>query len=91
MLLIDTRVFLAYVLKHHTQLKVTCIVRAENKVAAMDRVKDALEGAGYWKDSYANNILYIAFIRIIILCRFDFSLFFFFPPLFGFTLGLFFN
>eukprot|EP00026_Physarum_polycephalum_P000465 Phypoly_transcript_00466.p1 GENE.Phypoly_transcript_00466~~Phypoly_transcript_00466.p1 ORF type:complete len:1508 (+),score=196.62 Phypoly_transcript_00466:129-4526(+) len=53
------RVFLAYVLKNRPDIKVTCIVRAENRTVAMERVRDALEKARYWRDSYANNIIAI--------------------------------
>eukprot|EP00026_Physarum_polycephalum_P000035 Phypoly_transcript_00035.p1 GENE.Phypoly_transcript_00035~~Phypoly_transcript_00035.p1 ORF type:complete len:2948 (+),score=330.54 Phypoly_transcript_00035:176-8845(+) len=54
------RLFLAHAISHVPQLKVTCIVRAENHALAMERIKKAMEEAKCWKDTYENNIVAIA-------------------------------
>lgn len=57
------RVFLATVLKSQPNIKVTCIVRAVDTSSAFTRIKNALEEAGYWNDSYASSIIVFNYIK----------------------------
>eukprot|EP00026_Physarum_polycephalum_P000641 Phypoly_transcript_00642.p1 GENE.Phypoly_transcript_00642~~Phypoly_transcript_00642.p1 ORF type:complete len:1425 (+),score=228.18 Phypoly_transcript_00642:309-4277(+) len=54
------RVILAQLLKNNPQLKVTCLVRAEDSSTAMARIKSAMESGGYWQDAFVDNIIAVA-------------------------------